>query len=749
MNKVMYPTGFRIVFFFIIISVLALGIGASAATLPGRTFTSFNSVISAMVCDEHYVWGASGADGLIRIDKNTGETSVYPVASPGLHYNSAMTLALDTDSLLLVGTSYGGILRLKGRKLERISALPDSGVWKMTVDGQGKIWAWTQNHCVVRFDAGARQQIVDRFSGTLASDRSGNVWILNLPTNDTVCSEAWIREYANGVLQSSVSITSLCLKSYTSQSLLIDSKKNCWIGTLDKLIKVTGQTIRAFSANTDPNTRAYCSVLALNSDDVLLIAVKTYVSGLFAATRIYLYDQRNDNANPFDSAVMTFSSRYVDAAGCADDRGKCFWLALSNGSIFRIDASRSVTTLTTGNSTLPGNSIAAVLIDKSDNVWAATGNGIARCANTSWTVFPAAGDTFPGTDASCLAMDSAGTIWAGFRQPLVSSMSSTGLSYFGGQNWKMLFRSHISQKAIAIDTSGDMWVVADDGVFKYHDMKAEKLYTNPVSGGYDTTIKTIAFDGGNMPWIGSDGLKKYENGVWTHDTAFSRIYPKSSGHPAPEVMALGFFGNIAWIGTAVGLFKRIGNDFSRIDTADGLLPDPYVQCIMVDGINSAWVGTRRGLTRLNGPNHATYTTENTPLCDNDITACAAARNGDVWIGTRQGGLTVLRRAATATAKGKIPAGRSCRQSVDVSFVTKPHGACRISIRTNKPASIGFSVFSLQGNLIKRFEATPMGVQSIDLAWDGTNLFNRPVSPGIYLGIAFGNGKIIGSTTMRW
>jgi ligand-binding sensor domain-containing protein len=754
MKTVFLPAGRRFVPFFVVVAAVMHGMGVHAASITEKTFISKNSRISTMVCDGHSIWGGIGMEGLMRIDKITGETSVRSFATRGLPYNSITALAFDNDSALLVGTSASGILRFNGSRWERLPGLSDSVVWRMSVDGEGKIWVWTPNLGIVYLDAGVCKQVVNRFTGALTRDPGGNEWIMNLPSEDNSdCGDAWIREYDNGALQSSVSLTSICPERSYSQSLAVDSKKNCWIGALDKLIKVTGQSIRTFVANADTASRTYCSVLAVNRDDVLLIAAKTYVSGYFSATKIFLYDQGNGNASPFDSAVLTYSGNYTDAVGCADDREGCFWLAASNGSIVRIDASSPVMSiLTRRNSVLPGNSIASLLIDKADNVWAATSSGIARCIDTSWTLYPAAGDSFPGNDACCLAMDSSGTIWAGFRQPMVSSMSSTGISCFGGQYWRMLFRSHFSQKAIAVDKAGDQWVVSEDGISRYHEGKAEKVYITPGAGGYDTSMNAIAIDGNNIPWLGTDqGLKKYVNGVWADDTSFNRLCTKSEAtgaHPVMEVTSICFHGNTAWIGTAVGLFKRIGSDCTRIDTAGGLLPDPYVQCIVADGVDNAWVGTRRGLVRLNGQHHTTYTTDNTPLCDNDITACAVARSGDVWIGTRRGGLTVLREASLTEVNDIVPIGNRGPRPIDISFRAMRHGAFRISIWTNSPAAINMSVFSPLGKLVKRLDAAPAGAQSVVFTWDGTDYFNCPVSAGVYPCIVTGNGKFIGSTVLR-
>ena len=749
MKNLFFTLGCHIVVFFIFVGY-GMGVCAALVPVPGRTFTSKNRVIGPIVCDDRNIWGVIGAEGLIRIDKVTDETSVHSFSTRELPDNSGMTLAFDNDSALLAGTSKSGIFRFNDSKWEQLPGLSDSLVWRITVDGQGRIWVWTGNSGILCYDNEAWQPIINQFSGMLVNDSGGDVWIMSIsPDGDGGCTDAWIREYIDGEPQAPVSLASICPDLFYQKSLVVDNNKNCWIGALNKLIKVTGESIATYIADTGTDRRTYCSVLAANSDDVLLIATKTYVSGLFNATKIFLYDQKSEN--PFDSTVLT-TNNYIDAVGCADEREGCFWLSASDGTIVRIDTSGLVTPFATGNAVLPANSIAALLIDNADNVWAATANGIGRCSDTAWTVYPAPGDTFPGNDACCLAMDSSGVIWAGFQQPLISAAVTAGLSCFGGDSWRMLLRTHYSQKAISIDKNGNQWVVTEDGVYRYHEMEAEKVYKTPGTSSFDTLVNAIAIDGDNIPWIGTDGgLKKFENGIWFDDTAFNRLFPESEGagsSAGTEVTALCFHDSTAWIGTSGGLCKRTGNSFMLFDTTGGLLPDPHVQCIFVDRSNSVWVGTRRGLVHINGEHHTTYTSENTPLCDNDITACAVARNGDVWIGTHRGGLTVLRGAALTSVNGIPPKKYRNVESVDIAYRAMSHGASRISIRTNSPATIGFYVVSLPGKLVRRFDAAQPEVQFVEFIWDGSDRFNRPVSAGIYLGVATANGRVIGSKIMR-
>jgi ligand-binding sensor domain-containing protein len=713
------------------------GIGINAASLPGKTFTSSNRNITAMVSDSRYLWGSS--QGLLRINKVSGETSLFTPSNSGLGGKTIHALAIDKDSALMVATAGAGIVRFTGSKWERLSGLSDSNVWNITVGNQGALWAWTQNQGILRRNDGAWQPVVNNFSGLLTTDFAGNVWILNYPSSaPTGCNDAWIHEYVNGGLQSSLSLASVCAENAYPHHLVVDTKKNCWIHSYDVLIKINANSITHYPVNQDASQNISITALAVDSNGKLLIAVRDFSA---KTCGLFLYDQINGKGQPFDSCAFTFDAPYITAA-CADPAINGFWCATSDGRIIKIDMFNRPAIFKTYNSVLPSNSIAALLIDTSDNVWAATDNGIARCADTAWTLYPAAGDTFPGNDACCLARDSSGIIWAGFRQPLISSMSSTGLSYFSGQQWRMLFRTHYSQKAIAVDTAGDQWVVAEDGVYRYHDMKAEKVMA-PGAGGFDTTVNAIAFDNNSTPWIGTHtGLKKYENGVWNGDTTINRFIPNNKTEVPVNVIR--FSSGTAWIGTALGLFKCAGGNCERIDTAGAMLPDPYVQCIAVDGPNSAWIGTKRGLVRLAGENHTTYTCDNSPLFDNDITACAVARNGDVWIGTRLGGLTVLEHTAVAAKRGPVSNKNFDTEPIAVSVTALRLHTCRISIHSRATATIGFSILSLQGKRIKQFGALSVGSHPVTFTWDRTDCSNRPVADGVYLGIVTVNGRNIGS-----
>jgi uncharacterized membrane protein len=718
-----------------------------AATMPGNTFTSSTRTITTMTCDEHYLWAGTCGQGLLRIDKNSGEATLFTTANSGLTGGCVRALVSEKDGSLLVGTAEGGIVRFNNSTWERISGLSDNNVRGMTVDEQGNIWAWMQTLGLVRQSNGTWQPVINRFGGALTRNPNDNVWAMNVPLSGSPdCSDGWIQEYVGGGLQSTISLAPVCPELTYPQLLAVDNKKNCWIGVQDQLIKITSHSIDRFPLSNDTAMHKTVTALAANYNERLLIALATY-SG---TSEVYIFDQINGNGGPLDSCAFTIDSSYITTA-CADPTINGFWCSAADGKIIKIDMFNHPTVFTIGNSVLPSNSITSLLFDASGNLWVATDNGIARCADTAWTIYPGADDSIPGLEVTSLALDSAGIIWAGFQQPPYSSMINSGISCFSNNHWQVLTRDHISVKSIVVDKSGVQWVVSNGGVYRYQNSQCERLFeTIPSSDAriaLGTQVNAIAFDDGNTPWIGTGlGIKKYANGAWTDDSVINGLLPKSEG-PVVGVMVntLCITGSTAWIGTARGLLKISGNKGELIDTIGSLLPDLNVQCIASDGPNSAWIGTKRGLVNLAGQDHATYTTGNSPLYDNDITACAIAPNNEVWVGTRLGGLTVLRQTAVAMKRETVSNGIKNSKPVAVSISTLRPQTWRISIHARAAAAIGFSIISLQGKLMKRFAATSDGTGLISFSWNGTDCSNRPVAKGMYLGIVTVNGRIFERT----
>lgn len=178
-------------YFVTILLIVWYGFTTYVESLPGRTFTSARRDIKAIVCDDRYLWAGTCGEGLLRIDKTSGETVIYYISDAGSANTCIRALSFDSDGALLAGTPRDGMVRFVDSKLKPISGLPDSSVLALTIDSSGEPWVRMLNKGIVRRSAGEWITVVDQFRGEMTSSPDGSVWLLNVPLSDTAnCSEA-------------------------------------------------------------------------------------------------------------------------------------------------------------------------------------------------------------------------------------------------------------------------------------------------------------------------------------------------------------------------------------------------------------------------------------------------------------------------------------------------------------------------------------------------------------------------------
>ncbi len=336
---------------------------AHAAVL-GKTYTSANRFITVMADDAGYLWAGTENDGLLRLNKNTGETAVFTSGNSGLVDNGIQALAFDGQDRLIVGTAWQGVVRFDGTRWERLPGLPAAGVRGVAVDSQGTMWACT-NAGVVRLKGGAWETVINRVSGGIAADGKGGIWICNTPVcNSEACAGGGIYEYVNGGLQSTIALSSVWSEMTSLNAFAVDMKRNAWIGTRRELMQISDFTANRYVVSSDTMSPKSVAALAVDRSDRVMIALTTYPD----TSEIFIYDPVNKTGQPLDSVVKTYGNLTVTAA-CAHLQGG-FWLGASNGTIIRLDEFNRDTMYSAGNSSIPGNTISSLIIDDRNCVWA-------------------------------------------------------------------------------------------------------------------------------------------------------------------------------------------------------------------------------------------------------------------------------------------------------------------------------------------------------------------------------------------
>ncbi len=192
--------------------------------------------------------------------------------------------------------------------------------------------------------------------------------------------------------------------------------------------------------------------------------------------------------------------------GLAVDSKHRVWAAAEKGGVLMFDGAKWNSYTTTSG--LPTIEIFGITVDKNDNVWASTWEGIAKFDGQSWTVpFEEGKGTIFNNHVHFITFQDNGDIW-------VAHMGQ-GVSHYSNQDGKWI--RHTVDKgelssgdvySIAIRKGDEseaesVWFATGEGVSKYQDGKWTTYHTNDGLPGDNT--RAVAVDKYNRVWVATSG----------------------------------------------------------------------------------------------------------------------------------------------------------------------------------------------------------------------------------------------------
>lgn len=188
----------------------------------------------------------------------------------------------------------------------------------------------------------------------------------------------------------------------------------------------------------------------------------------------------------------------------------------------------------------------------------------------------------------------------------------------------------VNVDAILQDTSGYLWVGADEGLYRFNGRAFTRLY--------DTVHSAItALAGGNGHIYA--GFASGKVGIVNHDT----LMPLAIKGPMPSTTIRHIYtgtNGLLWLCSEEGVFAVL-NNISSVVNADSGLSDNFTYTL-VAGNKNILVGTDQGINDVgikNGKLHIGTYTSMQGLPDNIIKVIVPAYKPNVyWVGTQDGGL---------------------------------------------------------------------------------------------------------------
>jgi len=309
---------------------------------------------------------------------------------------------------------------------------------------------------------------------------------------------------------------------------------------------------------------------------------------------------------------------------------------------------------------LPSNIIHCLFVDKKQNIWIGTDNGVAFFNGIE--VVPVEKTIGNQLEFWHIAEDQLGNVWLGSREGLfvfkdsiiqsipheidniptfclyndvflISGMSN-GIGVFNGSEINTNFINQLDRYNITClfeDNFKNLWIATTKGLFKYYN--GELSDETRRFQMENSVILTITQDDFNRYWLGTDA-----NGLFVFDGENRIQVKEDQGIKFNKVERI-FEDNMnnIWIGTDGGgasVFR--GFTFTNY-TFERILPNNFIWSVLVDHQNRKWFGTDgNGLMKFENNKFVLHKTSNTNLSNDHVNAIFEDSKKTIWFGTNQG-----------------------------------------------------------------------------------------------------------------
>lgn len=358
------------------------------------------------------------------------------------------------------------------------------------------------------------------------------------------------------------------------------------------------------------------------------------------------------------------------------DKKGFIWFATENG-LSRFDGYSFVNFVSDPNNTnsLPGNTVTSLALDKSENLWVGTTEGLAKIDLNSGIIIEykaLLGD--PNSIRNnhvrkLLYSSSTDIIWIETLDGTLTSLCLTS------NQWNHYSHLTISQPyyryhSLFEDSEGNIWLGGrntpvikfnrKDGSFQVFESKGEENNSKR-----DNDVASI-FQSSRGEWFvtGLDGIYSF----CPDKEMFKKIYATSTYSITEDSS-----GNV-WFGTGNGLIKYTSDRkefevFQNNQNNSSSLINNHINKVFIDKAGNIWLGTRKGISLMSKKSSQIRHFYNIPedkstLSSNDVTAFAEDKNGTLYIGTSNNGLNIFKPNSNSFERIESSHPEKCSLSSD-------------------------------------------------------------------------------------
>jgi signal transduction histidine kinase/ligand-binding sensor domain-containing protein len=336
---------------------------------------------------------------------------------------------------------------------------------------------------------------------------------------------------------------------------------------------------------------------------------------------LYRFDGIRFSAAPGGGAVALQNLWITDLC---EDREHNLWVATNDSGVVRLHDGAAVRHgLDSG---LPSEHVRCLLLDRHDDLWAGTEEGVARWSRggNSFSAYRRE-QGLPVQDVRAICETADGALWfAG---------DSEQLSVWDGSAFTPRSLAAVSSRgsvhALLGALDGSVWVGTTSGLVQVTADHENRIARR--DGLADDEIECLAQSGDGTVWVGTrDGISRVlgdeiESFRTRDGLSQSTVYTLCEDHEGG-----------LWVGTKHGLNQFIDRLTIPVTASEGL-PSNDTGSILEDRAGTVWVGTLgKGLARYDGRRCVSALSSREGLPGDTIVALADGGSDGLWVGTERG-----------------------------------------------------------------------------------------------------------------
>ncbi|MGX5690881.1 hybrid sensor histidine kinase/response regulator transcription factor [Arcticibacter tournemirensis] len=311
---------------------------------------------------------------------------------------------------------------------------------------------------------------------------------------------------------------------------------------------------------------------------------------------------------------------------------------------------------------LPGDEVKTIYVDKNDNVWVGTNNGLAlfNSERGAFIVFrhDAANNlSLAANYVYTINQLNDGKLWIGTEKGGVSILDIKQNMFLAPQH--ILFEnikysdsenglSNPTIRSVFQDSFHNIWLGTYGGGVDFIGHRPPLFLTraySPIQIRNDVLNNPVAWgmssDREDRIWVGTDGggINVFENGKRV------MVVNKQTGKVADDAIltAMRDKKDNLWFGTFKGGVTVLSPQNQRIMYFGAEGKDPDIRCLYEDNEDNVWIGSSNGLYCYNTvtKQRRHYSANNSKLPGNLVRAVSKDNHGRIWVGFFGQGLAVL------------------------------------------------------------------------------------------------------------